>query len=260
MVCSEMRSSAGEYFMSTPRKALSAMLLIALAVMTWFVAKAYLPSSGTPPRQSTGNQTPGLGVHGNVGDTYLLPVQTATAKARQDPEKFWDDVLPAMAADPRTAAVLQELFGGLRVQFVTQPAKSLEDLMAKSTPPAGFDVILRAGGPAKLHRGRDKDNKEVSCLKMDLCCVIVAPTSFFQDDKPMADEALFLAIEDRVLRQAAGWRFRPRRRPVDLDLGSMLQEDIDPEGLRPDLDRRIKDYAASYRAWLAAHPLVERRP
>jgi hypothetical protein len=246
--------------MSTAMKrVLVATLLISLVVVTWFVGKTFLPSSGTPSLQKASSESPALGAHGNLGATYLLPVPTSKVKARPDPEKFWAEVLPAMAADPRTAALLQELFGGLRVQFVTQPSNSLDDLMSQSIPPAGFDVILRAGGSAQLHRGRDKDQKEVSCLKMALGCVIVAPTSFFQDGKPMADEALHLAIEDHVLRQGAGWRFRPRRRTVDLDLGSLLQEDLDPDGLRPDLDRRIKDYAAGYRAWLAAHPLKERR-
>ena len=236
------------------------VLPIAVGVAAWLVGRTFLPHPEAPALPKRGNQEAGINAHGNTRETYLLPVPTVTGKERPDPEKFWANLLPAMAADPRTATLLQELFGGLRVQFVSQPAESLADLIVNATPPDGFDVILRAGGPVRLQHGSNQNQKEVSCLKVELLCAVVAPMSFFQDDRPRADDAILLALENHVLRQKAGWRFRARGRDADLDLASLLQEEPAPSGLQPDLDRRIKDYAAGYRAWLAAHPPMERRP
>jgi hypothetical protein len=191
---------------------------------------------------------------------HLRPVGTVGAAARASAEDTWRDLFPRMAKDQDTLQLLRRLHGGLPVEFVVvDPKAAADDEAMKAPPRERFAFVMRVGDlrtytkttPAGEIIFRVIAYSRVAHIKdasrsppMDVEGALGKVVDALKEE-PRPGEALGLAMDDYMLRQAPDWAIG----------GPIVMEDQELPGAgerRADLDRRIQAYAEHASAYYGA--------
>jgi hypothetical protein len=193
----------------------------------------------------------------------LRPIGTKSQVEVEKSQEVWNNLLPRMAKDAKTRELLTNLHGGWPTELIVLDAKQVKDLADyKETPAVGIACVLRVA---------DLQLKDLttSAGKLSFREIAFGHVVRIQDgiigelpprkEAPLPGDALDLAIEEYVLRQAPGWVARRVTGPDtnfddDQQLSNAanageLQLPASVEDHRRELDQKIKNYAAQAKAY-----------
>jgi hypothetical protein len=187
---------------------------------------------------------------------YLLPVGPKEA-SRRPAQEVWKSLLPGMASDASTKALLRRLYNDLPVDFVVLPEAAAKDKAAldraAGSPGAGFAVALRIAAERPLREAGDADLFGSLGCRRDMRVKPGEKTANFVEkdggavsSRPPNDFLVVLfAMNDYLLRTRAGYSV--------FDGGAATPQSIrsefptqDAEAMRTDLDRRVDGYLKGY--------------
>jgi hypothetical protein len=187
---------------------------------------------------------------------YLLTVGPKDA-TRKPAQEVWKSLLPGMASDAGTKALLRRLYNDLPVEFVVLPETAAKDKAAldraAGPPGAGFAVVLRVAAEQPLRDARDGDLFGSLGCRRDMRVKPGEKTANFveKDGGAVATRApddfavLLFAMNDYLLRTRAGYGAFDGSALTPQGIRSAFPTQ-DADAMRADLDRRVAEYLKGY--------------